>query len=117
MLDLDCLAQNIYYEARGESRVGQEAVSHVVVNRSRAWKRSVCSIVFQPSQFSWTMGARKSPFGNSWTLARDIAQNTLEHKNVDPTGGALYFHSLSVHPSWAKQKTFLLQIGRHKFYK
>lgn len=117
MLDLDCLAQTVYYESRGEPRHGQEAVSHVVVNRARVWKRPICTIVYQPFQFSWTNQARKSPFGNSWIMARSIASDTLEGKNVDPTGGALYFHSTSVHPYWADKKKFLLQIGRHKFYK
>lgn len=117
MLDLDCLAQTVYYEARGESRAGQEAVAHVVVNRSAAWKRPICAIVYQPSQFSWTMGARRSPFGNSWQLARRIAEDTLTCTVVDPTGGAMYFHNVTVHPSWARNKKFLLQIGNHKFYR
>ena len=117
MLDLDCLAQTVYYESRGEPRAGQEAVSHVVVNRARVWKKPICAIVFQPSQFSWTRQAVRSPFGNSWITAQHIAKNTLENNSNDPTGGAMYFHNLSVNPSWARTKRFLVQIGNHKFYK
>ena len=117
MLDLNCLAQTVYYEARGESRAGQEAVAHVVVNRSAAWKRPICAIVYQPSQFSWTSQSMRSPFGNSWIIANTIAGDVLEGESTDPTNGALYFHSTSVHPSWANKKRFMLQIGRHKFYR
>lgn len=117
MLDLNCLAQTVYYEARGESRAGQEAVAHVVVNRSAAWKRPICAIVYQPSQFSWTSQSMRSPFGNSWIIANTIAGDVLEGESTDPTNGALYFHSTSVHPSWANKKQFMLQIGRHKFYR
>ena len=117
MLDLQCLSDTIYYEARGESRAGQEAVARVVVNRAAAWKRPICAIVYQPSQFSWTRSALSSPYGNSWQLAKEIAADTLTCGGPDPTGGALYFHAISVRPDWSYKKTFLLQIGRHKFYK
>ncbi|MCK4867057.1 MAG: cell wall hydrolase, partial [Alphaproteobacteria bacterium] len=30
---LECLALNVYFEARGEPREGQVAVAHVVMNR------------------------------------------------------------------------------------
>tara|TARA_R110002051_G_scaffold226325_2_gene289031 strand:+ start:284 stop:526 length:243 start_codon:yes stop_codon:yes gene_type:complete len=32
--DLHCLAQNIYFEARGEPMIGKVAVGHVVLNRA-----------------------------------------------------------------------------------
>ena len=47
--DLHCLAQNIYFEARGEPMVGMVAVGHVVLNRAADshWPRRVCSVIKQ----------------------------------------------------------------------
>ena len=113
MLDIDCLSKVVYHEARGEPILGQQTVAHVVLNRAERWKRPICAIVYAPSQFSWTSKVVSSPFGSSWLLAKEIAGNL----GPDPTGGALYFHNTSVHPSWANKKQFTVQIGRHKFYK
>lgn len=117
MDSLDCLAQTIYWEARGESATGRAAVAHVVLNRAEQWKRPICSIVYAPSQFSWTKYVQKSPFGNSWITAKQLASNVLQEQIEDPTRGALYFHSTAVNPYWAPKKKFLIQIGNHKFYK
>ena len=53
--DLACLAEAIYFEARGTGETGEAAVAHVVVNRSRSSKfpSSVCGVVGQGCQFSY----------------------------------------------------------------
>ncbi len=45
--DVDCLAQAVYYEARGEGDDGQAAVAQVVLNRSRiaSFPATVCGVV------------------------------------------------------------------------
>ena len=57
----DCLAANIYYEARGESVKAQKAVAHVTLNRvkSKQYPKTVCAVVLQNKQFSWTMQVPK----------------------------------------------------------
>ncbi len=47
-----CLSEVLYYEARGEGAVGQEAVAEVVFNRlrDRAYPHSICGIVYQGSE-------------------------------------------------------------------
>jgi len=57
---LYCGAQNIYHESRGESNLGQIAVAHVVRNRveSPKYPNTVCEVVWQPKQFSWTHDGR-----------------------------------------------------------
>src|SRR5690606_18131200 len=51
----ECLAGTVYFEAKGESLDGQLAVAEVVLNRagSGRFPTSICSVVFQPSQFSF----------------------------------------------------------------
>ena len=53
---VDCLARNVYYEARGESLAGQYAVAEVTMNRkaSLGYPKTVCDVVYQRDAFSWT---------------------------------------------------------------
>jgi spore germination cell wall hydrolase CwlJ-like protein len=47
--DIDCLAQNIFYEAGGESEEGKVAVAMVTINRVRDGRfgKTICSVVEQ----------------------------------------------------------------------
>jgi len=53
--DVECLAKNIYFEARGENIKGQLAVGLVTINRMKdeRWPDDVCGVVYQNKQFSW----------------------------------------------------------------
>ena len=55
-----CLAENVYYESRGEPLKGQVAVAKVTLNRlDEGYARSVCGVVYQQyspdsaCQFEW----------------------------------------------------------------
>lgn len=120
--DLHCLARNIYFEARGEPRAGMVAVAFVTRNRVRSgvWKGSICDIVYQPKQFSWTSRGREPPIHDkqSWQLSLDIAGDVLSNREYhDPTHNAVYFHNHQVRPSWSRSKTRTVVIGNHAFYK
>ncbi len=115
-----CLALNIYYEARGESLTGQRAVAHVVVNRvnSSGYPDTVCSVVYQDDQFSWTdMPNKPKPRGEQWTQARQLARAVLTGTSVDPTKGATHFHAVHIKPKWTYKLRKTAVIGRHAFYK
>lgn len=118
--DLNCLAEAIYHEARGESTRGQAAVAEVILNRvdSRQFPASVCGVVNQPSQFSYTIGGRK-PIGNksAYLRARDIARNALAGAPRVLTGGATYFHTPAVRPAWSQRFQQTVRIGQHIFYR
>jgi hypothetical protein len=47
--DLECLAENIYFEARGEPLDGQYAVAEVTLNRTRSdnFPHTVCGVVHE----------------------------------------------------------------------
>ncbi|MFC3169360.1 MULTISPECIES: cell wall hydrolase [Paracoccus] len=118
--DLNCMAEAIYHEARGESARGQAAVAEVILNRvdSKQFASSVCGVVNQPSQFSYTIGGRKA-IGNkaAYLRARDIARQALGGAPRVLTGGATYFHTPAVRPSWARRFQRTVQIGQHIFYR
>ena len=51
-----CGAQNVYFESQGEPGLGMVAVSQVVINRveDTRWPNTICEVVWQNKQFSWT---------------------------------------------------------------
>ena len=58
----ECLAKNIWYESRGESRLGKTLVANVVRNRTtfgKPFANTICTVVYQKSQFSWTLNKHK----------------------------------------------------------
>tara|TARA_R110001606_G_scaffold344577_1_gene493338 strand:+ start:1154 stop:1696 length:543 start_codon:yes stop_codon:yes gene_type:complete len=50
-----CMAQNIFYEARGESLKGKQAVGNVVLNRvdHKKYPDTVCGVVYEAKRYSW----------------------------------------------------------------
>jgi N-acetylmuramoyl-L-alanine amidase len=118
--DLDCLVKNVYYESATESRQGQIAVAHVTLNRvkSKIFPNTICEVVYQPHQFSWTK-LRKLQTINDSLLEKvtSVAVGVLEGKYKDPTQGAKFFHNFSVNPNWAYVRKQTVVIGNHVFYK
>ena len=120
--DLMCLAQAIYFEARGEPLDGQLAVGAVIVNRtnSKHYPGDYCSVVTQPGQFSFVRRGRSpSPDDNSlaWSRAQAVAQ--IAHQDLwdSQAGDALFFHARYVRPGWARQKVAVATIDSHIFYR
>lgn len=118
--DLGCLAEALYHEARGEGSKGQAAVAEVILNRvdSRAFPPTVCGVVNQPSQFSFTIGGRKAIRNKAaYMRARAIAESALSGAPRVLTSGATYFHTPAVRPAWSHRFQRTVQIGRHIFYR
>jgi len=117
-----CLAQNIYFEARGESHLGQEAVAWVTLNRVMDPDRpkTICAVVWEDNQFSWTNdGLRDTPpDGEAWDAARAVAADVTANWNPDhdPTEGSVMFHSSDVKPEWRKSFSKVVRIDGHIFY-
>lgn len=115
-----CLALNIYHEARGERVEGQIAVAYVTMNRvaHKKWPSTICKVVYQPMQFSWThLIKQQTPREyKAWRTAKVIARDVMIGNVVDPTKGAVYYHANYVNPSWAKYVDLSKVIGNHLFY-
>lgn len=107
------MALNIYHEARGESTKGMLAVAHVTMNRvmSPKFPSTVCEVVFQPGQFSWTMRStyKKTIPEQFYVLAERVIIGQVN----DLTNGALFFHNTTIP---VKQKRVKARIGNHIFY-
>lgn len=120
--DLFCMAKNIYHEAGSEPTLGKYAVAQVTINRMKSpmYKDTVCSVVFEPYQFSWANyhGRRwTTPRGESWIEAKRIARDVLENnKRIYGMDDALFYHATYVRPYWASRKDKLIKIGLHIFY-
>jgi spore germination cell wall hydrolase CwlJ-like protein len=117
--DLFCMVQNVYHEARDQSLLGQAAVAHVTLNRvhSPAYPDSVCDVVWQPDQFSWTQDGRSDRMTDldATGKAVDIALAASRGKIKDPTGGALHFYAHDkVRPYWSN-RGYRLVVGEHTF--
>jgi spore germination cell wall hydrolase CwlJ-like protein len=118
--DLDCLTTAVYYEARGEGVRGQEAVAQVILNRVRhpAFPKSVCAVVYQGCQFSFTCNGatRRGHESAAWDEARGIASRALSGFVLASVGNATHFHTTGVAPGWGGMVR-VAQIGAHVFYR
>lgn len=122
--EIRCLAEAIYFEARGEPERGQLAVAEVVQNRveSKAYPNTYCGVVRQRKgnicQFSWACDSRRgAPKGAQWERAMAIADKVYNGEKPNVVGSAMYFHATFVRPSWASVFTRVEKIGSHVFYK
>jgi spore germination cell wall hydrolase CwlJ-like protein len=120
----DCMAQAMYWEARGEGHHGMLAVGSVVLNRvdDPRFPGTVCGVVHDggetpPCQFSWWCdGKSDRPTNQSlWAQSQNVAEQMLTARPTDPTGGALFFHNTSIRKPWQRVRT--AQIGAHVFYR
>ena len=114
-----CLTKVIYHESRGEPFMGQVAVSHVVMNRlnSPKYPKTVCQVVYQPSQFTDIQKVKPKFQSSEWKEASRIAIITYNGLDEDPTFGALYYyaHNKIKVPLWAKSKKVKARINNHTF--
>lgn len=121
------MALAIYMEAKGEPLRGKQAVAEVVNNRSVAWDKDICDVVFQKGQFSWSRHTKSPPKSSKgdpvWDDCMSIAKKYV-HKdstkvNYNPTNhvnGRLFFNSRSSICANGKMKGKRdLQIGGHVF--
>lgn len=123
--ELDCLAQAVYFEARGEPIKGQAAVAEVVLNRvdSPLFPRTVCGVVNQRNaegcQFSYVCDGRSDAIADhaAWDRSTRIAAALIGGAPRSLTEGATHFHTPAVTPSWSRRYLRTATIGSHLFYR
>lgn len=121
--DIICLAKNIYFEASNQSYVGQQAVAWVTLNRvhSGDYPNTICGVVFQYKQFSWTIdGKYRSPRSiKKFSVALAAAINVYNNygRVKDPTRGAIMYHTVYIVPYWHYDYKPTVIIGDHIFLK
>jgi len=123
-----CLAEVMYYEARGEGEAGEKAIAEVVFHRMNHgnYGHSICAVVYEGKgrpgcQFSFACDGAldKTKQPRAWRRAEVLAARILtgEVPLRNTTGGATNFHSVSVTPEWAETLEKTTQIGNHIFYR
>ena len=129
---LNCLAKNIYFEARGEEIIGQYAIGLVTLNRvkDKDFPNNICDVVYQEikinnkivkykCQFSWYcdgVSDEVRPTEN-WYKSQIVALQLLDGKFGGIIEGATHYHATYVDPQWRHELTFIGQVGDHLFYR
>jgi spore germination cell wall hydrolase CwlJ-like protein len=116
--ELDCLIKNAYFEANTQGQIGRNLVTKVVINRARLWNKTFCSVVYQPSQFSWTRTPLRKIDERSY---RKIKEEVIELLSDDTSIPfeyitATHFHATYVRPTWSKKLKRLGRYKQHIFY-
>jgi spore germination cell wall hydrolase CwlJ-like protein len=123
-----CLAEAVYFEARGEAVRGQIAVAQVVLNRafSGFYPSTVCAVVYQSKyrhtvcQFTFACESNTDVIRepDMWERAKKIAKAALDGLIWLPeVGKSTHYHAYYVHPSWVNEMTRLYKFGVHTFYR
>ncbi len=121
-LDVFCLAKNIFHEAGVEDELGMFAIAQVTLNRVRSanYPNTICDVVMQPSQFSWTNDRDRRwthPSGAKWETAKRIARQVIkEGYRVPALQSAMFYHADYSKPSWRDPNAVVAQVGTHIFY-
>ncbi|WP_299970639.1 cell wall hydrolase [uncultured Roseobacter sp.] len=125
--ELQCLAEALYFEARGETVKGQFAVAEVILNRvdSERFPGSACGVINQGTgkkyqcQFTYTCDGYKEVIAEPRAYARvaKVARAALDGRPPELTEGATHYHTTAVNPRWSKVYTKTAAIGDHIFYR
>lgn len=122
MIDLECLTQAIYYESAGEDFESKVAVAQVIINRknSKKFSNSICGVVYQKSQFSFTLekpkklvNVNKRVYAECYEVAKTVL---LENFRLNSVKNALWYHTKQISPNWNKNMTKVAVVGNHIFY-
>ena len=126
--ELTCLADAVYFEARGESNRGKQAVALTILNRVKSprFPNTICGVVKQGMgelhrcQFSYYCDGRPEEIHElgTYRLIRQMASALMKSGSYDLTRGATHFHTDRVSPGWATHMRMRLtrKIGGHIFY-
>ena len=122
-----CLAEALYFEARGESVRGMFAVGEVILNRvdSASYPNSICGVVNQGTgrkyqcQFTYTCDGHPERIGEPAAYAKvgKIARLLIDGAPRQLAQGATHYHTRSVNPRWARTYPRVATIGYHHFYR
>ena len=136
---IECMALNIYHEARSLSTAGRLAVAQVTLNRvkSKKYPNTICEVVYQGKhwiakdgtkyprknlcQFSWYCDGRNDKPNNKrmYDESIELATQVVDGKwPMDITDGAMYYYADYIDPPrWTQGKIRAATIDVHRFYR
>lgn len=94
-------------------------MAQVTLNRvkSTLYPNTICDVVYQAYQFSWTRENLKVKNKEAWDAAMRLAQDVKAKAVSLPKFTATNFHAKTIKPKWAANKTKVATIGNHVFYR
>lgn len=123
----ECLAEALYFEARGESVRGLFAVGEVIMNRvdSHRFPNTLCGVINQGTgrqfacQFTYTCDGAAEVINEqaAWNRVGKVARLLIDGAPRELTGGATYYHTRAVSPRWSRVFDRTASIGAHYFYR
>lgn len=126
---INCVAMNIYHEARGEHMFGKLMVGFVTKNRveSKDFPNDYCSVVYQEknnvAQFSWINDGKSDipKEKDAWNASLAIAFNVMYRAKEDLSQGALYYHKNNKTTKFSKTHYERINkigvVGQHVLFK
>lgn len=127
--EVDCLALNMYHEARDQGNAGLIAVAHVTLTRVKSWrfKDTYCSVIkdgYVPGRldchFSWYCDGKsdKPKEKGTYQTIRYLARWFILNNEyvIDPTGGATHYHKRTIVPWWVASMEYRGAVKDHLFY-
>ena len=122
-----CLAEALYFEARGESVRGMFAVGEVIMNRvdSARYPNTLCGVINQGTgrkfacQFTYTCDGNAEVIHEpaAWAKVGKVARLLVDGAPRQLTDGATHYHTRTVNPRWARVFPRTTTIGSHHFYR
>ena len=125
-----CVALTLNWEGASAMEPNDDlfAIAFVIVNRAKQSHKSVCKVVYQRKQFSWTNNALDKdnhllpqfrPRNTSqWRLSKRIAELVLSGRIPDFTKGATHYYADYISkPAWANKMIETGHWGVHHFLK
>ena len=131
MDEVGCLAEAIYFEARGEDIVGMIAVGQVIINRVNdlRFDDTICGVVHaghyyenypvrNRCQFSYWCDGKHERYGDikAFEMVMIATQSILDNIRIEGLEYATHYHASHVTPYWSQSFTRIRQIGGHVFY-
>jgi spore germination cell wall hydrolase CwlJ-like protein len=122
---LACTAVAVFFEARGESFEGQEAVASVVLQRALTpgrWGSTPCDVVrpvqfeFMTSRYGYPRITKQPGWQTSWPKAVNVAAQILAGGPLPELKGADHYHTRQSRPYWRLKMPRVAAIGNHFFY-
>tara|TARA_R110002074_G_scaffold270892_1_gene442653 strand:+ start:73 stop:636 length:564 start_codon:yes stop_codon:yes gene_type:complete len=129
--DVECLTEAVYFEARGESFIGQLAVANVIMERVRdhRFPPTLCEVVHagrywegnpvrNRCAFSYWCDGKLEIMHNKQAhkTAQDVARMAIDGVVYEDVQGATFYHASYVMPYWVKELDFITRVGKHLFY-
>ena len=125
--EVQCMACALYFEARSETSEIQQIVGRVIINRvkSRDYPNTICGVVWQKKQFSWTHDGKKDIMWSkdARIKAVKVARQVLRNDDYGNLGrdfprNACWYHDDSLHSTyWSKKMTLVKKFGPFYVYK